>query len=321
MQTTPICDWITGCHRLREPTKAFEAGRVMKVDRDGVLEWEKLDWEQVKCASSDTSVRFQLDGERLRFSGNFGRFGHKSNIEGIGVVDVVSRIPSLLEPILDDIDWSMFGTVVKEDSAMEWGTRLSRVDLACNYQVSDFAGWCRQLMMRSIGRKRPQAGRYGPMWGYHAKRANWWRAKVYDKASEAEGRQGPVPGATLARFEVQLGGEFLKREGLTTVKAWKAESEGKGMAEIIYGRFAAELMREQASVEDWTVIPSRLRQWAILWRDGEAVRSQMTRATFYRVRKQLLEHGIDIATDSNVAALSKYRRDVSVVNVSALRAA
>lgn len=320
MKLIPICDWMTGSHRFREPVKPFESGRVMKVSRDGELEWEKLDWEQVRCSSSDTSVRFQLDGQCLRFSGNFGRFGHRSNVEGIGVVEVASRIPSVLG-FIEDIDWRMFGTVVKEDSAFEWGTRISRVDLACNFEVSDYAGWCRQLMMRSIGRNRPVAGRYGPTWGWQSKRANWWRGKVYDKTSESEGRRGPVSGSTLARFEVQLGGQYLKREKLSTVGAWVRESEGRSMAEIVYGRFASELLREQASVEDWSVIPARIRQWAVLWRDGEPVRCQMSRAQFYKVRARLLEFGIDIATESNVVALSKVRREVSVIHVNALRAA
>ena len=319
LQSGVICDWLTGSHRFREPVKPFESGRVMKVDADGCLEWEKRDWQSIKCPSSDTAVRFQLDGQKLRFSGNFGRFGHRGNVEGLPLVQVAERIPELLRFL--ECDWRMFGTLVAKDSAMEWGTRISRVDLAGNFEVSDYAGWCRMLMMRSIGRNRPFAGKYGPTWGYQSKASHWWRAKVYDKAAELAGERGPRSGATLARFEVQLGREYLRREQLDTVQAWTNRIGGMDMGTVIYGRFLAELERDQASVEDWTVIPSRIRHWAVLWANGENVRGQMSQSAFYRSRARLLEFGIDIATVPNVVALSSKRRSVDVVQVSALRVA
>lgn len=313
-KTGVICDWLTGSHRFREPVRAFEGGRVMKVDALGVLEWEKRDWEQVRCSSSDTSIRFQLDGQNLRFSGNFGRFGYRSNIEGLPVVGVVERVPEVLRFL--DVEWSMFGALVAANSVAEWGTRISRVDLAGNFEVSDYAGWCRMLMMRSIGRNRPFAGKYGPTWGYQSKAAHWWRAKVYDKQAEQDGKRGPNAGATLARFEVQLGREYLRREKLDFVGAW-----GDDMGEVVYGRFLEAIERDQVSVEDWGVIPIRLRHWAVLWRDGENLRAHMSVASFYRVRARLLEYGIDIANEPNVVALSKHRRTVDVAQVSAWRVA
>lgn len=318
MESGVICDWLTGSHRFGEPQKAFEGGRLMKVDRDGCLEWEKGDWESVRCPSSDTSIRFQCDGQRLRFSGNFGRFGHADNVHGVGVVGAVDRVPDVLGFL--DVDLRMFGALVKADTAMEWGTRISRVDLAGNFEVSDYGAWCRILMMRSIGRHRPVMGKFGPTWGYASKASHWWRAKVYDKASEAAGKRVPEVGATLARFEVQLGREYLRREKLDTVGSWKG-AEGDDMGKIVYGRFLKELERDQAAVEDWNDIPSRLRHWAVLWRDGQDVRGMMSRASFYRTRVKLLEFGIDLSCEANVVALSSRRRTVEVSQRCAFREA
>lgn len=324
MNSTPhsvpvICDWTTGVHRYIEPVKPLESGRIMKLDRDGVIEWEKSDWEQIRCPSSDTSIRISCDGERLRFMGNIGRFQVGDNTTGIPLVGCMDRWVEVLGNL--GMDLSMFGTVVNPGSVGEWGTRLTRVDLAGNYEVDDYSAWCRILLMRSLGRRRPSMGRYGPTWGYESKRNNWWRAKVYDKSAEVAGERKPRSGATLARFEVQLGGEYLKREGLDTVKAWARQEGGYDMGQIIYGRFVEELLRDQASVESWADIPSRLRQWAVLWRDGISVRNELSRSQFYKVRSKLLEYGIDIDTPCNVTAISSRTRIVEVCPVSALRVA
>jgi hypothetical protein len=310
-----MCDWTTGSHRYREPVKPFEAGKILKIDREGVIEWEKRDWETIRCPSSDTSIRISCDGERLRFMGNIGRFQQSENVQGVGVVACMDKWAEVLTPM--GIDLTLFGAVHAKGSPSESGTTLSRIDLAGNFEVDDFKSWCHITMQRRLGRRLPLMGRYGPQWGFEARRSNWWKAKIYDKSAEQAGERGPRSGATLARFEVQLGGEYLKREGLQYVAAWK-ESD---MAQIIYGRFSAELLRDGATVERWDDIPARIRHYAVLWRDGQDVRQMMTRSTYFRVKKQLREHGIDLDIPCNVVALVRRVREVTVRPVDALRVA
>lgn len=316
-ETGVICDWTTGVHRYREPVKPFESGRILRKDRDGKIEWEKMDWEKIKCPSSDTSIRISCDGERLRFMGNIGRFQQEQNVTGIPLVACMDRWVEVLGPM--GLDLNLFGTVHNQGSPYEAGTTLSRVDLAGNFQVSDYQAWCRILMMRSLGRQHPRMGKYGPQWGSE-KRSNWLKAKVYDKDAEQAGERGPRHGATLARLEFQLGSEFLKREKLNYVHSW-VEKEGKDMGQIIYGRFAAQLFRDQATVESWDDIPSRIRHHAILWRDGIDVRAGMSPATYYRVKARLLEFGLDISIPCNITAISTRTRSIEVTPVSALREA
>src|SRR5690606_18758778 len=96
---------------------------------------------------------------------------------------------------------------------------------------------------------------------------------------------------------------------------------GQDMAQIIYGRFAEQLLAQTASVETWQDIPPRLRQWAILWRDGQDVRCMMAESSFYRVKSQLKAYGIDLGVPCNVVALSKRVREVEIIQVSAAREA
>lgn len=319
MQSQPlICDWTTGSHRYSEPVQPFESGRTIKVSPEGVIDWEKRDWHQIRCPSSETSVRINCDGQRVRFMGNIGRFRQPDNITGIGVVECVEKWAEVIKGF--DLPLDMFGTIRGKGTIYESGTTFSRLDLAGNFDVSDYYAWCQQLMLRPIGRKHPVMGKYGPTWGYDTKRANWWRAKVYDKAAEAAGLRNSRGGQTRARFEVQLGGEYLKREGLQYVEAWSAATNGgKDMAQIIYGRFRDELLKQAASVNDWSDIPARLRGLAIAWRDGACLKSELTYATFYRNRKALLQYGIDIGVPCNVVALSRRVREVEILQVSAAR--
>lgn len=322
------CDWMSFRHEYAVPIEPRNSGRIMKIDRDGVIEWETQQWDQIKCASSDTSIRVKCDGKTLRGMANIGRFGMLDNVTGLTVMQCVEKWADVLGKLGYNVEG--FGTrfnrkvsngagdtLTGDAKLLEAGTYITRVDLAGNFEVSDYAALCSAAMVRRIGQKLPMAGKYGPTWGYDAKRANWTKAKLYDKTAEQQGKRRSGGRATLARFEVQLGAEWLKREKLDRAINWI----GDDMAQIIYGRFAEPVFRDSIDVQDWDDLPIRLQHWATLWRDGKDLRAKMSLATYYRVRKQLMEYGIDIGTPCNVMALTRHTRVVEVAPVSALREA
>ncbi|MCZ2152944.1 MAG: hypothetical protein LC114_03415 [Bryobacterales bacterium] len=309
-----LCDWLAGSHVYLEPVRPLESGRILKIDREGVIEYDKRSWEQIRCPSSDTSIRVRCDGKRLDFTGNIGRFQQQDNLNGLGVVQCVDRWSEVLKNL--DLDVTMFGTVIRGGTVAEVGTRLTRIDLASNFRVSDYSAFCRSKLSRPIGRRHPREGKYGPTWGFEAKRSNWWKAKVYDKDAELQGLRASKGGDTTARFEIQLGGEWLKREKFHTVKAW-----GDDMAKIIYGRFSNELFKDTVSVEVWCDLPSHLRQYAVLWRDGCDIRSLVSRPTWFRVKSRLRDFGIDISVPCDVVALTSRCRTIEVQPLHCIREA
>lgn len=313
----PMCDWLSGSYRYRESRKPRDSGKTMKIDRDGCIEWETQDWESVRCPSSDTSIRVRCNGQRLQFSGNIGRFQEADNVTGLPLLACVEKYGVVLRNL--GFELPLFGACQNPGTLYEFGTTLSRVDLAANFQVSDYKSWVLHLLQRPISRRYPRLGKYGPTWGYESRRSNWWKAKVYDKSAEIAGKRAPNDGETLARFEVQLGSEYLKRENLNHVAGWNKTVGGESMAKIIYGRFLNEIQREPCGVEDWSEIPPKLRAYAILWRDGQM--PVLTRPTFYRVRAQLKEYGIDIAVPCNVLSLTRRVRYLDVVQQSSFRSA
>ena len=304
-----ICDWLTAVHVYPEGVPSRESGRVLKVTPDGEIEWESQCWESIRCPSSDTSIRAKCDGRALRVTGNVGRFGRSSNVTGYSLGVCVDRARVLLDNLGFDVQG--FGAVGSKSEFGRMGTVLTRVDLAANCLVSDYPMLCQALMLRKIGKLLPKMGNYGPSWGY-GKRAGWVRAKLYDKEAEQAGRKTTSPGATMARFEVQLGGEWLRVNGLDTVESWVNGDGGVDMGQVIWGRFAEQAFREGADGASFTELPASLQRYALFWKDGVDVRSVTKLSNYYRVRKALLEFGIDIGVPCNIVALKSQVKQVSV---------
>ena len=311
-----MCDWLTISHRFHfehERGQVVNGGKIMRIDADGVIDWEQACWENLRCPSSDTSLRIRCDGEKLQMTGNIGRWMRDDNLQGLTVAQCVGlwrdflAARGMLPPL--------FGT---RRVYGDHGTSITRVDLAANLWTDNFSALTQSAMSQRIGQKPARAGKYGAMWGYEAKRGNWVKAKLYDKTCEMEGRRTPAAGATVARFEVQLGGEKLKRHGWDVVEKWEGESD---MENVIYKEFADQVFRQQAMAESWNDIPIRIRQYAVLWRDGQDVRGQCSKTTFYRVRNQLLEHGLDIAQPCNIVSLTRRIVEVKVMPLQSRRAA
>lgn len=318
-----ICDWLTISHSLRVAHEVVNDGQIFRIKADGTTDWTSECWLMLKCASSDTSLRIKCDGQKVMMTGNIGRYGESDNLNGHTVFECLLKWKKLLAeyfPLIEGFlepDFEMVNRITGEVELS--GTRITRCDLAGNFFTDNFAALSQMLMTRKLGQRPPRQGKYGPMWGYDSKRANWLKAKVYDKTCEIEGRRTPATGATTARFEVQLGSEILKRRGLHSAGAWKENDE---MENVIFAEFSKQVFRDQATAESWLDIPPRIRQYAVLWRDGVPLRSQCkSDATFYRIRKQLLQHGIDASQPCNVMTLLRRIEVVKVVPLSARRVA
>ncbi len=332
-----MCDWLSGVHVFREPREPFESGHVLSLSRDGEIQWDARSWDSIQCASSDTSIRVKSDGEKLWFSGNVGRFQEADNVLGLTLPECVRKLRVILaryDARLWDAEFGRSFRMPRSPASPEGetagveasrrGTCLTRVDLASNFRVSCFSDICQVLSQRVIGRHVPIMGRYGPTWGY-GKRSNWWKGKVYDKTAEQEGKRRSAGGETVARFEVQLGAEFLKRRGLDRCEQWiesggEDESEGRDMGQVVWAEFGGQVFRELVPERLWgDEMPFKLRQLARAWKDGDDLRLALGKSQFYVRRKELLAYGIDIGLPCNVQALKPTVQAVQIQFLPALR--
>ena len=313
-----ICDWLSFRHDFAAESEnpVLRSGVILKIDRNGVVENEIQQWEQIKCPSSDTSIRIKCDGRHLWFQGNIGRFREANNLQGHTLQECFDKAAYFIKALYPQINLRELGTIQREGTVAEYGTYLTRVDLAANFRTDQYMRLAQQLAARRIGRKTAVVGKYGPTWGYDSKRGQYWKAKLYDKLAELEGKRTPYPNETIARFEVQLGSEYLRQQGLNMLRNWKND-----MPNIVYGRFAGPAFTENATSEQWEDIPSRLRQHAIMWRDGIDPRTYLSRSQYYKVRAALLEYGVDIATACNVMNLTQRIQVITVEHLDAIRRA
>ncbi|WP_230347204.1 phage/plasmid replication domain-containing protein [Methylobacillus methanolivorans] len=311
-----ICDWLSFRHDFQPYTEnpVLEAGKILKIDRNGVIENEIQQWEQIKCSSSDTSIRIKCDGKHIWFQGNIGRFREANNLQGHTLQQCFDKAATFIRAFLPGADLRFLGTTVRDGTIGEYGTYLTRVDLAANFHTDEYLQLSNQLASRRIGQRVARIGKYGPTWGYDTKRGQYWKAKLYDKLAELGGLRTPHPKATTARFEVQLGSEYLRQKGLNKLINWKNDME-----KIVYGKFASQAFAENATVETWTDIPTRLRQHAIMWRDGVDPKTYMSKSAYYRVRAALLEYGVDISSPCNVMNLTQRVRTILVHELDAYR--
>ncbi len=315
-----ICDWLTFRHDfdMMKPSKPIEAGRTIKINQDGTTEWEKVDFTQITCSSSDTSIRVKCDGQHLWFQGNIGRFNQMDNVTGLNVMACFEKARDLLQGAYPDLDLRMLGTLQRQGTIGEHGTHITRLDLASNFTTDNYLQLSQVFSTRKIGQRIPRVGKYGPTWGYDTKRGQYWKAKLYDKTAEQDGKRSPYVHETTARFEVQLGSEYLRQNKLQSLSQWGHDMLTEN---IIYGRFANQILHEQATIEDWSEFPTRLRQHAILWRDGTDPKTYLAHTQYYKIRKQLLELGLDISSPCNVMVLTQKIKTITLSYAPTLRRA
>ena len=313
-----MCDWLSFRHDfdMGNPTQPIEAGRTLKISVDGEIEYEKLDFMQIRCSSSDTSIRVKCDGAHLWFQGNIGRFQQNNNVTGLTVLQCFEKASEILRGLYPQLDLRCLGTIQREGTISEYGTFITRLDLTSNFATDNYLQLSQVLGTRRIGQKLPRVGKYGPTWGYDAKRGQYWKAKLYDKQAEQDGKRSPYIHATLARFEVQLGSEYLRQNKLNKLAHWGLNMKTEN---VIYGKFASQILNEQATVDTWAQLPPSLRQHAILWRDGTDPKTYLAKSRYYLVRKQLKEHGLDISSPCNVMTLTQKVKTIALSYAPTLR--
>lgn len=289
-----MCDWLSFRHDfdVGNQTESIESGKTLKLTQDGEIEWEKQDFNVIRCPSSDTSIRIKCDGAHLWFQGNIGRFQQPDNIKGLNVKQCFEKAAEVIRHLYPQLNLRDLGTIQRKGTISQYGTYITRLDLNSNFYTDNYLHLSQVFATRKIGQKLPRVGKYGPTWGYDAKRGQYWKAKLYDKDAEQQGKRTPNTHETTARFEVQLGSEFLRQNDLHTLAQW---GDNMNTENIIYGHFANQLFREQATLDKFVDLPTKLRQHAVMYRSGTDPKTYLSTAQYYKVRKALLDFGLDIS--------------------------
>ncbi len=278
-------------------------------------QWKRHAWVDLRDArqqddtrrSDSTLVRVRWDPENqlLTLDGNMGRFGRRDNAWGESVWHA---------------GWNFLDHLAKHHRLrLQADPAVKRVDLTANVLFENareayaYIQWAAGI---KLGRAQPHEYPTGVAWVTEN-----WSAKVYDKLADLRRHKHHELAAIIEevegymlRLELTLRTDELARNGLDTLSKWQ-ESED-AMTVIFTDKFRP-LNRGGAVIDEaHEHMPNRLTNALEAWRNGRNFLAalhdgQISRATYYRLRKELLQYGYDISQPCNVTRMRIKPREVN----------
>lgn len=306
-----MIDWISGVLPFKHQHTVHDGARV-RLRSDGTVEFQTLQRREV-VGSYDTGIHVvtDLSSEHhdgtfafLKFSGNPTKLFQGHNIWGTD--DVHGLVRELYAFLLGAIEGAI--PSISDRQAIELGAvHLTRVDVNESYHLDgprEVAAWIRAAE-NSVRLKHRGRGEMTGSTLYYGKHSTRWACKIYGKGQEVRDhgidKQPGVFGLPHCmswadqslRVEFVIRGPELKKRGLDVLGNWDDNTASELHSELLQKlEFAEAMTITPAILED---LPGALRGAYALWKDGHDLREVYSRPTFYRYRKQLLEHGIDVS--------------------------
>lgn len=346
-----FCDWLTiyqdhygvelpvindGCVVRFEP-EAFataidpETGELRPVFDAALAEYtvqRRMEHE----GSYGTKISIRCDGRRVELSGNVGRFGRPDNLFGDRVLATVAKANQIIEalglPPFENCQHRQNAMHAREDNFMHLGAVITRVDLTANFAAGSREAAFRVLhwmsgqgTARNSG-KNPHNYGNGITWNEGSKRHY---EKLYFKADElgkhvSEAVRDYCNRQGILRYEVSLKARELADKGLQSLTAWaQVTKEGHTMENVIYGKFAEVLTRNQVTVTEIQDIPGKLGMIAESYLNGNNPyeTKNVDPRTRRRWRSALMKYGVDISVPIDVTRLTTRIRVIDLQPVAA----
>lgn len=299
-----MIDWVTAVVPCLHD-QLVNAGRVISLDPDGEIQWMS-EKKMTLRGSDESSIQIKTSMDRphthLFIDGNPVKFLQGHNLWGTD--DLLGLMYHFLLKVT-----SMIGLSPSTDDIQAWANgsyELKKVDINYSWHLSskaDVLAWIRSAEQSSRLRYRGSGQLKGSTL-YYGQNSRRWSLKAYSKGDEvsAKGHQLPqrlqLPhildwADRSLRLETRLSALELKRRDLHIAANWAQNTPSEIHKELLSGLEMSDNYIIPDS--DICTLPPRLRTAYIAWKDGHDLRSIYPRPTYYRYRKQLLEHGIDIA--------------------------
>jgi hypothetical protein len=346
-----FCDWIT-CyqdHFDRDDLPVINNGHVVRFEPDafsksvdlatGLIRpmFDATKAEYTVCTrmehegSYDTKVSIRCDGRRVELSGNVGRFGRPDNLFGSKIIETIEIANQILAALGLPPFTGYARAQVRARTDNFHKTHncvITRVDLTANFAAGSREAAFRVLhwmsgqgSARNSG-KNPRNYGNGITWNEGSKRHY---EKLYFKADELgkhvsdEVRQYCEENGIL-RYEISLKARELADRGLQSLTGWAQVTEdGMRIENVIYGKFAEVLTRNQVTVTEIQDIPGKLGLIARSYLNGENPyeAGHAGDSTRRRWRAQLMQYGLDIAQPIDVTRLTTRIRVIDLKPLTA----
>ncbi|OOW99494.1 hypothetical protein Xgly_21025, partial [Xanthomonas citri pv. glycines] len=324
-----MIDWLTMVVPCKHQTP-IDGGKVLCVDANGELSWESKKKRRVEGSfggsigvataaheGPDPCTHLWIDGNPAKWFQGHNLWG-TDDLHGLAVATIEALVEQL-------------GLTPTDEDRAAWAEgriRLTRVDCTESFHLrsrAEVLAWLRSAEQTAhlANRGRGQLMKGSTL--YFGKNSRRWSLKLYSKGQEIRAK-GHGQDAVLAlphavewadktlRAELTLRGMELQRLNLAYVGQWSdKDSPGEGVTlELLRSRLEGMTMTTTANLPADVLDSMRpaLRMAYQSWESGSDLRAILPKPTFYKFRKELLVHGIDIATVvpkevSNVVPLFK----------------
>lgn len=311
-----MIDWL----KLRVPfdaTGKIPGDVICIFTPEGELKWQKTKAAPLRGSyEADVHVSSCPVTGRLVIDGNPTKFFQGHNVFGTDDIHGLAR--AILDTVSSGLQFDL-GDVTDDD------IELSRVDINRSFDCSSLAN--ARAAVRALAdnatmrhRGRGQLGREGTAyWGKHSRRD---ALKAYAKGHEI--LDNPIHkdhpqrdelishAQQLLRIELVLRSMGLKQRGLSHLASWDDDTVDM-LFTAAMGKLTVPDNIDLAPAILDTLTP-RLRLAYMAWQRGDDLRATLPRKTFYRYRKELLGHGIDLLSLRPAEARRSTLQLVNVIN-------
>lgn len=322
-----FCDWLTLSgpaiwqEGRRPPDRYVE--EYLETGEGHETEWKRPAKQQMVARSQDGSASTKLmfryvpsdpsedrrdgtaPGGRFWLDGNMGRLWRSDNVFGFGVARSA---------------WMGLDLLARHGLNLLSSPTVSRIDLTRNISfpsardLSDYLAWAQTL---KIGRAVPTVYPTGAAWV-----TDDWSAKFYKKGddlrrhkqSELADRIESSCGHIL-RFEITLRRQRLIKMGIQTLE----DCQDLSISQVLDEYLAPFSLGAKPVLPDFLFdVKPRVASALLAWRDGydyaaALADGRISKATFYRLRKDILQLGYDIALPAVDLRIPTQVRSISPV--------
>jgi len=300
-----VIDWITCKIPFEHPF--IESGKVIFLNADDSIEKALVRRRPVSGSHSQTftvrSCGSAGEGRAayLSLSGNPSKFLQGHNVFGSDdlldlVVDTLRLLDKALDLHVDDLTYLRVANGEYD---------VSMVDINYSFELpsqADVQTWLQQAEMTTRSRCGRPSTRPGTVyWQKHSRR---WALKAYSKFLELQaGKDHQLPlqlestplkrwTENILRIELRL--KQLELDDLNLTRAKELAPRLPGLFREYQGKIVMATQLRLVG-KQFHNLPRKLLGSYELWKAGHNMKATLTNGTFYRHRKLLLEHGIDIS--------------------------
>lgn len=307
-----MIDWVTAKIPFYYPGVICD-GEILNITRDGEIT-QSIRKRLSVVGSYDASFTIrtvEVDAEGntsvVELSGNPVKFLQGHNL--FGSSDLLNIVYEAVLSIASIIDAPQPKNVLER--LQRGNYTLSRIDINRMFILGNRAEVLAYLYNLSLNsRTREQGAMTKGSTVYFNKSSKRWTIKAYCKAQEVELRRNQKQGTIvlpldlkewvepMLRVELTLKSNELREHNLHNASNWVTIEE----SEIFSGYLERIKMANQKPKDDlFLKIKSRpVAASYQMWLDGHDLRQILPKNTFYRHRRELLEHDIDISIGCSV---------------------